>query len=66
MADSYIGFFGKCWEFITYVINFFRGKKQEEANKINTTLQDEYNRIDQDKENNKQHDTQDRLDNLFK
>lgn len=66
MADSYIIFFRKCWDFLTYIIDFFRGKKQDKINTINNSLQNEYDKIDQNKEDNKQDDTENRLNNLFK
>jgi hypothetical protein len=66
ISYSWIGFLKKCWEFLVYVVNFFRGKKQNEVNKINEDLQHQYNKIDQDKEDNKQHDTEDRINNIFK
>jgi Skp family chaperone for outer membrane proteins len=63
---SLLGFLKSCCDFISYVIDFITGRRQNQVNKINTDLQDQYNKIDQDKENNKQNDTQNRLDNLFK
>ena len=63
---SYISFFKKCWEFLVYIVSFFRGRKQEEVDKVNVDLQNDYNKIDQDKEDGKQNNTQDRLNNLFK
>ena len=63
---SYISFFKLCYKFIIDVINFFRGRKQEEVDKVNVDLQNDYNKIDQDKEDGKQNNTQDRLNNLFK
>ena len=66
MSDSYISFFEKCWQFLSYVINFLRGRKQDEINKANTVLENDYNEIDKDKEKEKQDDTQNRLNNLFK
>ncbi len=63
---KWTSFLKKCWEFLVYAVNFFRGKKQNEANKINEDLQNQYDKIDQDKEDNKQHDTEDRINNIFK
>jgi len=63
---SYVSFIGKCWEFLKYIFSFFSARKQEEVNKIDTNLQEDYNKIDQDKENGKQDNTADRLNNLFK
>ena len=56
----------KCWSFLIDIINFFRGKKQQEANNANIDLQNQYNKIDQDKEDGKQNNTEDRLNNMFK
>jgi len=69
MADtsySWISLLKKFWNFLIDIINFFRGKKQQEANNANIDLNNQYGKIDQDKENGKQNNTEDRLNNLFK
>lgn len=69
MADTsyrWTSFLKKCWEFMIYVINFFRGKKQNQVDKVNEDLRHDYNKIDQDKENKKQDEIKDRLNDMFK
>ena len=69
MADTSYSWFSlikKFWNFLIDIINFFRGKKQQEATTANTELQNEYNKIDRDKGNGKQNNTEDRLNNMFK
>ena len=63
---SYASFLKKCWDFLKYLLDFFRDRKQEQVNKIDIDLQNQYNKIDQDKEDDKQNDTEDRLNNMFK
>ena len=63
---SWISLLKKFWNFIIDIINFFRNKKQQQAINANTELQNEYNKIDQDKDNGKQNNTENRLNDMFK
>lgn len=63
---SYISFLKKCYEFLAWIFDFFRGRKKQENDKINIDLKNEYNKIDKEKENNKEDTIENRLNNMFK
>ena len=67
--NSWINFIKRLKEFISYVLGFFRQRKEKKQKrryqKIGNEIKKGYNKIDKKKAKKKKDDVEKRLDNMF-